>query len=95
MGTSDYNNDSMTQPIQDSQEDPIPKKKLKFKDNVLKDNSVFASGHSFGKNPLDRSSGYDKFKQQKQGKREQIAIDEDFLGEGPEDGELSPSMFPK
>ena len=83
----------MTQPIQDSQEDPIPKKKLKFKDNAMKDNSVFASGHSFGKNPLDRSSGYNKIP--KQGKREQIAIDEDFLGEGPEDGELSPSMFPK
>lgn len=85
----------MNQPIMDSQDDPIPKQKKPKFGIGAKETSVFASGQSFGKNPLDRSSGYDKYKAKQGGKREQIAIDEDFLGEGPEDGELSPSMFPK
>jgi len=41
-------------PIYDSKDDPIPKQ-LK-KGNGMK-NNVFMSGESFGKNPLNRSSG--------------------------------------
>lgn len=90
--TEDYQNDSkfedLEKPIYDSKEDPIPKLKPKTKPN----NNVFVSGESFGKNPLNRSSGQ---MPKKGGFREQIA--EDFLEDDDvqESGEINPSMFNK
>ena len=78
-------------PIQDSREDPIPKKK---KIGAQSKNKVFISGDSFG-NPLNRSSGGERVaKEKRKAERHQIA--EDFL-ENEEDvyesGELNPDMF--
>jgi hypothetical protein len=44
-------------PIYDSKEDPIPKIKPKIGLKTNGKNNVLMSGESFGKNPLDRSSG--------------------------------------
>jgi hypothetical protein len=49
--------DQLPTPIYDSKEDPIPKVKPKIGSKANGKNNILMSGESFGKNPLDRSSG--------------------------------------
>ena len=101
-GTASHNNSKIhlrtseddLGPIYDSKEDPIPK--YNKKGNGMKSN-VLMSGESFGKNPLNRSSGgfEEKIRNAKKGMPEREQIAEDFLEEDEmlESGELNPHLF--
>lgn len=85
--------DDLEKPIYDSKEDPIPK--ARKVGNGRGASHVFVSGESFGKNPLNRSSGHEKVRNAR-GVPNRDQIDEDFLAEDDdvqESGELDPGMF--
>lgn len=88
--------DDLEKPIYDSKEDPIPKVRKIGNGGGRGAGHVFVSGESFGRNPLNRSSGGQEKIRNARGVPNRDKIDEDFLAEDDEvqeSGELDPSMF--